>query len=156
MTIDETPHSEEVLWSGTTSHWYYLARWFFGLLVVGGIGAAVYFNQEHLQEWMPWVWAVPAVFLLILIAWIEWQRGTRKYRVTNTRLIVELGRFAKNSAEVRVKDIRSINVTKGGLSGLLGIGNIEFSSAAEDEAEVTFYRISDVDGVRDLVRKLQS
>jgi hypothetical protein len=33
---------------------------------------------------------------------------------------------------------------------------VEFSSAAEDDAEVTFVRIANADSVRDLVRKLQS
>ena len=156
MATDDKPLSEEVLWSGSTSHWYHLGRWFFSLLIVAAVAAVIYFNQGHLQDWLPSAWAVPGVLLLLLIGWIEWQRGSRKYRVTNSRLIVERGRFAKDSSEIRVQDIRSINVTKSGLSGMLGIGNVEFSSAADNDAEVTFVRIANADSVRDLVRKLQS
>ena len=39
---------------------------------------------------------------------------------------------------------------------VIGIGTIEFSSAAADDAEVTFIGIAGADGVRDIVRKLQS
>jgi hypothetical protein len=38
----------------------------------------------------------------------------------------------------------------------LGIGSVEFSSAATDDADVVFERIGNADGVRDLMRKLQS
>ena len=65
-------------------------------------------------------------------------------------------RFVKDSNEIRVQDIRSINVTKHGIGGLIGIGTIEFSSAATDDAEVTFVGIAGADGVRDMVRKLQN
>jgi len=54
-----------------------------------------------------------------------------------------------------VKDIRSINVTKHGLAGFIGIGSVEFSSAASDRAEVIFVNISGADRVRDLVTNLQ-
>lgn len=156
MTTETTNASEEVIWSGSSSRWYHFGRWFFGLLLVAGIAAAIYYNQESLQQWMPWAWAVPGVLLLIVIIWIEWHRKSRRYQVTNSRVIVQRGRFVKDSNEIRVQDIRSINVTKRGLGGFIGIGNVEFSSAATDDAEVTFVRIANADEVRDLVRKLQS
>ena len=52
-------------------------------------------------------------------------------------------------------DIRSMNVSKSGITGLLGVGKLEFSSAATDDADIIFYQIGGVDGVRNLVRKLQ-
>jgi len=68
---------------------------------------------------------------------------------------MESGLFAKSSTEIRIKDIRSINVKKSGLLGLLGVGDVEFSSAASDKAEIVFSSISSATEVRDLVRNYQ-
>ena len=76
--------------------------------------------------------------------------------ITPSRVVVRTGRFVKDSNQIRVQDIRSINVTKHGIGGVIGIGTIEISSAATDDAEVTFIGIAGADGVRDMVRKLQS
>jgi uncharacterized membrane protein YdbT with pleckstrin-like domain len=69
---------------------------------------------------------------------------------------VEYGIVSRTSNEVRIQDIRSINLTKKGLSGLLGIGRVEFSSAATDDADVVFWNTPEAEKVRDLVRSLQS
>ncbi len=64
--------------------------------------------------------------------------------------------MVRDSNEIRIQDIRSMNVLKSGFTGLLGIGKVEFSSAATDDADVIFYEIGGADRVRDLVRRLQS
>jgi len=68
---------------------------------------------------------------------------------------VEYGIVSRVSNEVRIQDIRSINLRKTGLSGLLGIGRVEFSSAATDDADVIFWNTPEAEKVRDLVRSLQ-
>ena len=45
---------------------------------------------------------------------------------------------------------------KTGITGLLGIGTVEFSSAATDDADVIFWNTPDAERVRDVVRSLQS
>ncbi len=60
-----------------------------------------------------------------------------------------------DTRELRIQDIRSMEVTKSGLMGLLGVGKVEFSSAASDDAEIIFYQLGGADKVRDLVRSLQ-
>jgi len=49
--------------------------------------------------------------------------------VSNKRVKVEYGLFVKSSREVRISDIRSVNVVKKGVAGLFGIGTLEFSSS---------------------------
>jgi hypothetical protein len=68
---------------------------------------------------------------------------------------METGLVAKSSDEVRIKDIRSISVRKSGMTGLLGVGDLEFSSAASDQAEITFQSIPQAEEVRNLVRRYQ-
>lgn len=82
-------------------------------------------------------------------------RSRRTYTVTTKRVIMEAGFLSKNSDEVRIKDVRSINLRRSGFLGLLGIGDLEFSSAAADQAEITFHAVPGVERVRELVRKHQ-
>ena len=144
---------DTVLWSGACSHWFYLGHWIVGLLLAAGAGAAVYFNRESLPQW---AYLAPLAVLLVAISIVAWKRAFHRYRVTRDRVVMQTGRFVKDSKEIRIQDIRSVNVTKHGLGGLLGVGTVEFSSAATDDAEVTFFGIGNADGVRDTVRQLQS
>jgi membrane protein YdbS with pleckstrin-like domain len=123
---------EETLWIGCPSQWNYLWSWVFGLLLL----------------------VVGAGFIMIMGIIID--RARRVYIVTNRRVIFQYGLFAKSTNEIRIKDIRSINVAKSGISGLIGVGNVEFSSAAKDRAEVIFAGISEADVIRDMVGKLQA
>lgn len=156
MTNEAADDPEKVLWSGACSHWHYFGHWLFGLLLVAAAGAGIYFYRAELTPWRPWVYLAPLALLLMVISIIAWKRASRRYEITPRRVVVQTGRFVKDSNEIRTQDIRSINVTKHGIGGLIGIGTIEFSSAATDDAEVTFIGISGADGVRDMVRKLQS
>jgi uncharacterized membrane protein YdbT with pleckstrin-like domain len=122
---------EEAVWTGHPSHWHYFLSWVLGILLLPiGIG-------------------------LFILIWIFVDRSRRTYTVTPTKVIVEWGLVAKNSDEVRIKDIRSISVRRSGLLGLMGIGDVEFASAAADQAEIIFRSISDAAGVRDRVRGYQ-
>jgi uncharacterized membrane protein YdbT with pleckstrin-like domain len=124
--------AEEPLWTGHPSNWHYFWAWVLGVLlaiVLVGFG---------------------------IILWIMIDRSRRTYTVTATRVIIEQGLWAKSSDEVRVTDIRSMAVKKSFISGLVGVGNIEFSSAAAADAEIVFRSVPGVEAVRDLVRGLQT
>jgi hypothetical protein len=75
--------------------------------------------------------------------------------VTNKRVAVDYGIINRISNEVRISDIRSINLQKTGFTGLLGIGRVEFSSSATEDADVIFWNTPEAEKVRDLVRSLQ-
>lgn len=154
----ETQRSEETLWTGRRSHWFYLGYWLVGVAVAATLAAGLYYNHGRFQPawWHQWMDAVVGVPLLVAAIAVALARGNRRYRITNRRVISETGRVVRDSNEIRIQDIRSINVLKRGFSGLLGIGKVEFSSAATDDADVIFYEIGGADAVRDIVRRLQS
>ena len=156
MTNERQDSPENVLWAGACSRWHYFGHWLFGLLLVGASAAGIYFYRGDLTPWMPWCYLAPVAVLIVVMAIIAWKRASRRYQITQSRVVVQTGRFVKDSNEIRVQDIRSINVTKNGIGGLIGIGTVEFSSAATDDAEVIFVGIAGADGGRDMVRKLQS
>jgi uncharacterized membrane protein YdbT with pleckstrin-like domain len=104
------------------------------------------------------LWAARAaliVIALLIVCWIELDQRRRRYTVTNKRVSVDYGIINRISNEVRISDIRSINLQKTGFTGLLGIGRVEFSSSATDDADVVFWNTPEAEKVRDLVRSLQ-
>jgi uncharacterized membrane protein YdbT with pleckstrin-like domain len=155
MSDPATDH-EQTLWSGSVSQWHYAGKWFFVVLLIGLL-AATFFVQLISDPTV--VWIIRGVLFagaLILVGWIRLDRSGRKYVVTNRRVTVEFGIISKQSNELRIQDIRSINLTTTGLSGLVGIGRLEFSSAASDDADVIFWNTPSAEKIRDLVRSLQT
>ena len=126
--------------------------WLFALafLASGAVCLWIYFNRGN----EPLLF-VPAAIGVILLLYIYIVRARQLYVVTNRKVEVESGLVVKSSNEIRVRDIRSINVTKHGFLGFVGIGSVEFSSAASDRAEVIFVNVAHADWVRDVVTNLQ-
>ncbi|TDU63122.1 PH (Pleckstrin Homology) domain-containing protein [Prosthecobacter fusiformis] len=90
---------------------------------------------------------------VLVAVWVA--RATRVYLVTEERVEVVWGILGKSSKEVRICDIRSIDVYESGLKGLLGLGTVDFSSAANAGIEVQFRDIRGAHAVKELVRQLQ-
>ena len=153
---DQATDHEQTLWSGSVSQWHYAGKWFFVVLLLA-ILAATFF--VHLIDDPMTVWIIRGILFaaaLVIVGWIRLDRSGRKYVVTNRRVSVEYGIISKQSTELRIQDIRSINLTTTGLAGLAGIGRLEFSSAASDDADVIFWNTPQAEKIRDLVRSLQS
>jgi len=153
---DHPIESEQVMWSGSVSNWHYAGKWLtIIILLVLLIGSFLqHWIADHTTEWI--IRGVLLLFAIILIGWIRLDRASRKYLVTNIRVSTEFGIASKQSTELRIQDIRSINFSTSGISGLVGIGRIEFSSAASDDADVVFWNTPNAEKIRDLVRSLQT
>ncbi len=82
-------------------------------------------------------------------------RSCSDYLVTEDRVEVIWGILGRSSNEVRICDIRSIDVRESGLKGLLGIGTLDVSSAANAGIEVSFQDIRRAHEVKQLIRQLQ-
>jgi membrane protein YdbS with pleckstrin-like domain len=82
-------------------------------------------------------------------------RYSHDYIVTHERVELIWGIIGRSSKEARICDIRSIDVYESGLKGLLGLGTIDFSTAANAGIEVQFKDMRQAHEVKDLVRKLQ-
>ncbi len=82
-------------------------------------------------------------------------RYSHDYIVTRERVELIWGIIGRSSKEARICDIRSIDVYESGIKGLLGLGTIDFSTAANAGIEVQFKDMRRAHVVKDLVRKLQ-
>jgi uncharacterized membrane protein YdbT with pleckstrin-like domain len=150
-----TADHEETVWTGSVSQWHYAGKWFTAVLFLAACIATLFYHPDDPTT----TWIIRGVLLLIplgIIGWIRLDRSGRRYTITNKRVSVEFGIISKQSTELRIQDIRSINLTTSGVSGLVGIGRVEFSSAASDDADVVFWNVPGAEKVRDLVRTLQT
>jgi membrane protein YdbS with pleckstrin-like domain len=91
-----------------------------------------------------------AVFIGVSIA-----RSSHDYIVTEERVEYVWGILGRSSKEVRICDIRSLDVWEKGLKGLLGLGTLDVSSAGTAGIEVRFSDIRQAHKVKELIRQLQ-
>jgi membrane protein YdbS with pleckstrin-like domain len=150
-----TTSPEQTLWTGTVSNLHYAGKWTLVVVLLAAVVASFWLVLPDLGLMLWAARAALVVIALLLVCWIQIDRRRRRYVVTNKRVSVEYGIINRISNEIRIADIRSVNLRKTGLSGLLGIGRVEFSSAATDDAEVVFWNTPEAEKVRDLVRSLQ-
>jgi hypothetical protein len=82
-------------------------------------------------------------------------RRSHDYIVTDERIEYVWGILGRSSKEVRICDIRSLNVSEKGFLGLLGLGSLEVSSASSAGIEVQFKHLRGAHKVKKIIRKLQ-
>lgn len=143
---DAVPASRSLLYRGHRSIVSFPTA-FLGL--VGGIVGAIWLYPVGAA----WSAACLAVAVLAL-GFLALARCTCEYTVRSGRVEQETGLFAKSSKEIRVSDIRAINVTCVGLKGLLGVGTVDFFTTGDDP-EVRFTDVWAAKEVKKLVRALQ-
>jgi hypothetical protein len=90
------------------------------------------------------------IFIITVLA-----RASREYLVSDERVEVIWGIVSRSSKEVRIRDIRAIDVTETLVSGMLGIGTVDFSSAGNSGVEVAFRFVRGPHRIKELVRRLQ-
>jgi len=78
-----------------------------------------------------------------------------QYFITSVRVEVHTGLLARSTRELRIADIRAINVERRGLAGLLGIGTVTFSSTAGPQDDVVFRQVWRAAALKHLVRRVQ-
>lgn len=96
--------------------------------------------------------------LLAALAWllgIALARYSTDYLVSEDRVEKVWGLLARSSREVRICDVRNIDVHMRGLKGLLGVGTVDISSSGGSEVEVSFRDVRGAHEIKQLVRQLQ-
>jgi uncharacterized membrane protein YdbT with pleckstrin-like domain len=82
------------------------------------------------------------LFLLGLLGLtMLYRRYSRRFVITDHVIESHYGIISRNVRSVRVRDLRNINVRQSLMERILGIGNIDFSSSAGSDIEVSFQGI---------------
>jgi membrane protein YdbS with pleckstrin-like domain len=99
--------------------------------------------------------------LIPFLAALGWLLGIALVRYSTDYLVGEdcvekvWGLLARSSREVRLCDVRNIDVHMRGLKGLLGVGTVDISSAGGNEVEVSFRDVRGAHQIKQLIRQLQ-
>jgi hypothetical protein len=143
------PQEEELLYHGHPS-WLSYPKALAAFMAFAGISILC----QRLHYGMEWCITAAALALLCL-AFVALDRMTTEYFVTTRRVEMESGLIGRSTKEIRIADIRAIDVTQTMFAALLGVGTIDFSSAAGREAEVRFANVYRPHRLKQTVRSLQ-
>lgn len=140
---------EELLYLGHPS-WFAFPKSLVITLVC--ISSAIFFQQHHVGlEWITLLGSIAGLILLF----ISLDRTTTTYFVTTRRVELEFGIIGRNTKEVRICDIRAIDVVQHGWAALMGLGTVKFDSSASAGPEVCFRNVRKPHVIKQLVRELQ-
>ena len=110
-----------------------------------------YFSAPHLRV----VLVVMAAVFVYLVFVVVFRRYSWRYTIDDKTIESRQGVIARKVQSIRIQDLRNINVRQSLIQRLLGIGNVEFSSAGGADVEVVFYGVSDPMAVKALTQRLQ-
>lgn len=108
----------------------------------------------HLRYGLEWVMLFGSIGGLCLL-FIALERTTTAYMVSRRRVEMEYGIIGRSTKEVRIEDIRAIDVQQSGVNALLGLGTVSFDSSAGAAPEVVFKNVRGPHRIKDMVRGLQ-
>jgi uncharacterized membrane protein YdbT with pleckstrin-like domain len=102
-----------------------------------------------------WAFAIGWVFLFIppIVALLK--MFSYKYTVTPKRVIVKTGIIAKNTAEVEIRDIRSVHVEQSAWRRIFGIGHVMVGSAGHASLEIVFRGVKNPQNVKERIVALR-
>ena len=110
-----------------------------------------YFSPENLRV----VYVVIAAVFVYLLAVVIYRRYSWAYTINGETIESREGLIARKVSSIRVRDLRNINVKQSLWQRLLGVGNVEFSSAGGSGIEVSFRGVSDPLQVKSLAQRMQ-
>ncbi len=150
LSVDSAP-GETVFFHGHPS-WLsmtpFLVRWLLASLLLG-IAAGVASIVADGHEQVSWV------ILAVLAVWLlTFSRGQLRrlrvtYWITSRRLAIETGLVSRDRREARLEAIQNVSIRQTLLQRALGIGTVDFDTAAEAGYD---FRFRGVDDPRRVVR----
>lgn len=94
-------------------------------------------------------------FSTICFILAAYDRFSKRYTITDQRIMARIGLIANNTSEMELRHIRGMNVRQTIFERLLNVGTLEIISAADGGAEVVFQGISNMVGIKEQVRSIK-
>jgi uncharacterized membrane protein YdbT with pleckstrin-like domain len=110
-----------------------------------------YFSPENLRV----VQVVIVGVFVYLIAVVTYRRYSWAYKIDNETIESREGLIARKVKSIRVQDLRNINVNQSLMGRIVGVGDVEFSSAGGSGIEVVFRGVDKPLEVKALAQRLQ-
>ena len=110
-----------------------------------------YFSPENLRV----VYVVIAAVFVYLIAVVIYRRYSWAYTIDSETIESREGLIARKVKSIRVQDLRNINVNQTLFQRIMGVGDVEFSSAGGSGIEVVFRGVDKPLEVKALAQRMQ-
>lgn len=110
-----------------------------------------YFSSENLRV----IYVVIVALFVYLVAVVIYRRYSWAYMIDGETIESREGLIARKLCSIRVRDLRNINVKQSLWQRLMGVGDVEFSSAGGSGIEVSFRGVSDPLQVKSLAQRMQ-
>jgi uncharacterized membrane protein YdbT with pleckstrin-like domain len=110
-----------------------------------------YFSPENLRV----VFVVVVAVFVYLITVVVYRRYSWAYKIDQDTIESREGLIARKVKSIRIQDLRNINVNQSLMERLMGVGDVEFSSAGGSGIEVVFRGVDKPLEVKALAQRLQ-
>jgi uncharacterized membrane protein YdbT with pleckstrin-like domain len=137
--------------------WRYQWPAFLGvLLILAAFALLVVFQQLYTPgKAVRYGEIASGALCVYLVALIVYRRYFWRYTIDDENIESRRGLIARKVQSIRIRDLRNINVSQTVAQRLLGVGDVEFSSAAGGDVEVVFFGVTDPLSVKELAQRLQ-
>ncbi len=127
--------------------WRSFMTWW--LLCVAVAVLAVFLSVRYAAPW--WLVAVALIPVVVIML----KRCSTEFIVKHDEVTMEKGLFAKNSVEVGMPQIRTIEVRQTIFQRMLGVGDIMIASSGTDTYEIIVPGIENPKELRDIIQGFQ-
>ena len=126
-----------------------LAFYVRGLLVavVAGVIAGIVTRISGRSVDVAWVSVAVLVVFVVVLAWGLIRRIATTYTITNRRLTIRSGLLSRELHECRLERVQNVNTRQRLLERMLGIGTVDFDTAAGAAYDFTFRGVEDPGGI---------
>ena len=121
------------------------------VLVLAYLKGHQYFSPENLRV----VYVVVVAVFVYLITVVTYRRYSWAYTINSETIESREGLIARKVKSIRVQDLRNINVNQTLFQRIVGVGDVEFSSAGGSGIEVTFRGVDDPLQVKAQAQRMQ-
>ncbi|HSC04533.1 MAG TPA: PH domain-containing protein [Solirubrobacteraceae bacterium] len=146
--MDPEP-GEQVFFHGHPSWRSMLAFYVRGVLVavLAGVIAGIVTRITGRSVDVPWVSVAVLVVFVVVLAWGLIRRIATTYTITNRRLTIRSGLLSRELHECRLERVQNVNTRQHLLERMLGIGTVDFDTAAGAAYDFSFRGVEDPGGI---------
>jgi uncharacterized membrane protein YdbT with pleckstrin-like domain len=146
--VDPEP-GEQVFFHGHPSWRSMLAFYIRGFVVAIVAGVIAGLVTRAANGSVDAVWVTPAVLVVfvVVLVWGLIRRIATTYTITNRRLTIRSGLLSRELHECRLERVQNVNSRQHVLERLLGIGTVDFDTAAGAAYDFSFRGVEDPGGI---------
>ena len=136
---------EQVLFEGHPSWRSILAFYLKGLLIALIVGVLVALAtrviDDEVNEGLVFLVVLVIIALTVLVGFIK--RVATTYTITDRRLNIKRGLISREIQETRLERVQNVNYRQSAIQRMLGVGDVDFDTAAGDDYNFVFSGVAD-------------